>query len=129
MVKMLFKDHHYRPLPPCLEVRKSSSDGHGLYAIENIPAGSHLGITELDLTEQQKKLVQLDCLRTPLGGFVNHSENPNAVIVREPAFFGPLSVMWSVKPIKIKEQVTVFYIDGYEDIIDNFGGPKFWGRK
>jgi hypothetical protein len=101
---------------------------HGLFAIEDIPAGSHLGVTSLDLNEEQRKLVQLECLRTPLGGFANHSEEPNAVLVREPAFYGPLLIMWSAKPIKVGEEITVFYMDGYEDIIDNFGGPKFWGR-
>ena len=127
----MFKDHHYRPLPSCIEVRRMESIGkgqHGLFALENIPAGSHLGVTSLDLNKEQRKLVQLECLRTPLGGFVNHSEKPNAVLVREPAFYGPLLIMWSVKPIKIGEEITAFYVDGYEDIIDNFGGPKFWGR-
>ena len=124
-VEKQFKDHHYKPLPSCLEIRKSLNDGHGLYAIEDIPAGSHLGITHLVLTEEQKKFVHLNQLRTPLGGFINHSENPNAVLTPTD---GPLIVMWSVKPIKIGEEVTVFYMDGYEDIIDNFGGPKFWGK-
>jgi SET domain-containing protein len=43
--------------------------------------------------------------RTPLGGFINHSENPNCFIVVETEF----SRMYTVRPIMQGEELTVYY--------------------
>ena len=60
----------YRPLPPDVTIKDSLIEGLGLFATEFIPAHTNLGISHHLL--EGGKLV-----RTPLGGFYNHSNNPN----------------------------------------------------
>ena len=62
----------YRPLPQCLTIKKSPIEGLGLYATEDINANTFLGITHI-LDENFEN----NYIRTPLGGFYNHSNNPN----------------------------------------------------
>ena len=59
----------YKPLPK--ELRLGFSDIHdiGVFAKEDIPQGTNFGMTHLQFG---KTLV-----RTPLGGFLNHSDDPN----------------------------------------------------
>lgn len=59
----------YRPLPDGIDLKKSDIEGWGLFAIKDIPSGEILGMTHLHLDSK--------IIRTPLGGFYNHSENPN----------------------------------------------------
>ena len=61
----------YKPLPK--ELRLGFSDIHdiGVFAKEIIPEGTDFGMTHLELG----KLI----LRTPLGGFLNHSDTPNCI--------------------------------------------------
>ena len=61
----------YKPLPSSLVIQSSSVDGQGLFAKQNIPARENLGVTHIKLGEK--------IIRTPLGGFINHSDNPNCV--------------------------------------------------
>ena len=62
----------YRHLPQCLTIKKSPIEGLGLYAMHNIKANTFLGITHI-LDENFEN----NYIRTPLGGFYNHSNNPN----------------------------------------------------
>ena len=62
----------YKPLPKCLTIKKSPIEGLGIYAIEDIKANTFLGITHI-LDENFEN----NYIRTPLGGFYNHSNNPN----------------------------------------------------
>ena len=61
----------YKPLPDSLIIRSSNIEGQGVFAKENIPEQTDLGMTHVELG----KLI----LRTPLGGFLNHSDTPNCV--------------------------------------------------
>ena len=62
----------YRPLPKCLTIKKSPIEGLGLYAINDIETNTFLGITHI-LDDKFEN----NYIRTPLGGFYNHSNNPN----------------------------------------------------
>ncbi len=62
----------YRPLPECLTIKKSPIEGLGIYATREIKANTFLGITHI-LDENFEN----NYIRTPLGGFYNHSNNPN----------------------------------------------------
>ena len=59
----------YKPLPK--ELRLGFSDIHdiGVFAKEKIKIGHDFGISHLKINDQ--------LIRTPLGGFINHSETPN----------------------------------------------------
>ena len=61
----------YKPLPD--NVRLGFSDIHdiGLFAKEGIAQGTNLGMTHIKITN--------NIIRTPLGGFINHSDDANCV--------------------------------------------------
>ena len=59
----------YRPLPPFVTIESSSIEGLGLFATREIKKGTELGLSHV--------LCDGVLYRTPLGGFVNHSETPN----------------------------------------------------
>ena len=61
----------YKPLPD--KVRLGFSDIHdiGLFAKEGIAQGTNLGMTHIKITN--------NLIRTPLGGFINHSDDANCV--------------------------------------------------
>ena len=61
----------YRPLKNSLTIKPSPMDGLGLFARDYIRAGTLLGITHFDIKD-------VGIIRTPLGGFINHSDTPNS---------------------------------------------------
>ena len=62
----------YKPLPDGLTIRESSVDGLGLFASVVIASGTVLGISHI-----RDKRFEDNYIRTPLGGFINHSATPN----------------------------------------------------
>jgi len=60
---------NYRPLPDCLTIKSSNIEGLGLFATTDIEKNTVLGISHI--------LYEKEYIRTPLGGFVNHSEDSN----------------------------------------------------
>ena len=68
-MKPHFESIKYLPLPK--EVRLGFSKIHdiGLFAKEKIKRGSNLGISHIQIGKE--------LFRTPLGGFINHSDDPN----------------------------------------------------
>ena len=92
----------YKPLPDCLTIMHSTIDGLGIHATENIPAKTDLGFTHYDSVENGR-------VRSPLGGFINHSENPNCIIILNPRIPHANSSLITVRPIKIGEELTVYY--------------------
>ena len=64
----------YKPLPNCLTIQKSPIEGLGLYATKNIKANSFIGLTHI-----KDKNFENGYIRTPLGGFYNHSNDPTVM--------------------------------------------------
>ena len=64
----------YRPLPDELTIKNSPIEGLGLFAAKDIKANSFIGITHIRDEQFENKYI-----RTPLGGFYNHSKNPNVI--------------------------------------------------
>ena len=92
----------YQPLPDSLLIGKSKIHGHGLIAKEDIPEGTDLGISHYRKSD--------DVIRTPLGGFINHSEEPN--MKRTQIRIKPYWDKWNVstiKDIKKGEELTLKY--------------------
>jgi len=67
----------YKPLPKTVAVRVSPIHGYGLFAIDNIPYGTNLGISHVLAVGFKNGYI-----RTPLGGFINHSDTPNCYKVQ-----------------------------------------------
>lgn len=59
----------YKPLPDCVTIRKSNINGLGLHCVKHIVAGTEIGMSHFYWGEK--------LMRTPLGGFYNHSDDPN----------------------------------------------------
>jgi len=62
----------YKPLPNYITIKNSSISGQGLFATKKIEANTLIGITHHPRKESENGYI-----RTPLGGFGNHSDNPN----------------------------------------------------
>ena len=70
-----FSLNMYRPLPKELTIKNSPIEGLGLYAIKNIKANSFIGVTHIRDEQFENKYI-----RTPLGGYYNHSNKPNVMM-------------------------------------------------
>ena len=62
----------YRPLPSYLTVKPSSIESLGLFAVESIRKSINLGTSHVADVHFKNGYI-----RTPLGGFINHSDTPN----------------------------------------------------
>ena len=62
----------YKPLPDSVTIKESSIDGLGLFATERITKGTLIGIIHHPDSHAENSFI-----RTPSGGFGNHSDTPN----------------------------------------------------
>ena len=90
----------YRPLPDNVQLDYSPIEGMGVFAKYDLDGKIFIGITHI---APRKK--DLPRQRTPLGGFINHRDNPNCFIVVETDW----SRMYTVRPIMQGEELTVYY--------------------
>jgi len=64
----------YKPLPKQLIIKNSPIEGLGLFATEDIKKHSFIGVTHVRDEQFENKYI-----RTPVGGFYNHSNHPNVI--------------------------------------------------
>ena len=67
----IFTKPGYKALIDILNIKNSSVAGQGLYAKVNIPKDTILGVSHVIMDDEIH--------RTPLGGFINHSDKPNCI--------------------------------------------------
>ena len=67
----------YKPLPHNITIKESPIEGLGLFATEKITAQTLIGITH-----HADEHAEDGWIRTPLGGFINHSDEPNCEKVK-----------------------------------------------
>jgi len=95
----------YKPLPESVTIKQSRINGLGLFADQAIKQGTNLGTSHLKLGEQ--------IIRTPLGGFINHANEPNCTKVSLHANGNePAHKRWNlvtIKDIKKGEELTLRY--------------------
>lgn len=92
----------YRPLPESLIIKDSKIDGQGLFTDKNITAETVLGMSHIKAPTGS---FENDVIRTPLGGFINHSNEPNSELVETDAAF----YLVTLKDLKIGDEITVKY--------------------
>ena len=63
----------YKPLPESVTIKQSGVHGLGLFAEQRIMQGTNLGMSHIKLNGT--------IIRTPLGGVINHANEPNVVKV------------------------------------------------
>ena len=90
----------YRPLPEYLEINKSKIDGVGLFATRFIEIDTELGIGHV-----KDDRFENGYIRTPLGGFINHSSEPNCRIEEREDFL----ILVSDSDIRPGEELTIYY--------------------
>ena len=96
-----FNENTYRPLPLGVTITKSGIDGLGLHATTNLNAGTVLGETHVLVHNRDRH----EWVRTPLGGFINHSDTPNCYICVEEQH----NVLHTVTTVGAGEELTVCY--------------------
>ena len=87
----------YQALPSRLHIKDSPIAGQGIFAKENIPKGMVLGMSHL--------IVDDVIYRTPLGGFINHSDNPNCELIDEDDY----KKLKTIKKIEMGKELTITY--------------------
>ena len=95
----------YKPLPDSVEIRKSSIHGYGLFATTFIKKGTHLGVSHIYAPGFETSYV-----RTPVGGFINHSDEPNCHKIESPeeSMLTYFSLV-TTRDIEQGEELTVKY--------------------
>ena len=73
-MKIKYNRFYYNPLPDEVCIKESSVHGHGIFAAQDIKKGTDIGATHI------KVPMILTYIRTPLGGFINHSDKPNCFL-------------------------------------------------
>ena len=99
---MIKEKNMYKPLPESLTIKTSKVNGLGLFAQEGIAQGTNLGISHIKIDEE--------ILRTPLGGFINHGNEANAVKVelRDEKYTKKWSLV-TLRDVKKGEEITLRY--------------------
>lgn len=90
----------YRPLPTYLTIKPSEIHGLGLFTNDDIDSQHLLGITHV-----RDDRFQDGYIRTPLGGFFNHSTEPNCYVEVENDFIKLITL----RVIKAGEEITASY--------------------
>ena len=95
----------YKPLPDSVAVKDSPIHGYGLFAIDNIPYGTDLGVSHIFAVGFKDNYI-----RTPLGGFINHSDTPNChkVPSHEDSFLTYYN-LHTINDVESGEELTVAY--------------------
>ena len=92
----------YKPLPKNLTIKKSKINGLGVFATKDINNNNVLGVSHI-----QDRKAEDGYWRTPLGGFVNHSSNPNCK--KSENKFTKNLYLTTIKKIKKGEELTMYY--------------------
>ena len=101
---MKFNKFYYKPLPDYLTIKSSSIEGLGIFATKKIKSNTDLGMTHI------KVPIIMGNIRTPLGGFVNHSKDFNCCLI-ETLDWDDYRVynLVAIKNIKKGEEITLNY--------------------
>ena len=96
----------YKPLPESVTIKPSGIHNLGLFADQKINKATNLGTTHIKIGDT--------IFRTPLGGFINHSNTPNCTkaVVRMTAETLLLDKKWNLvttEDIKEGEELTLRY--------------------
>ena len=95
----------YSPLPDGLVLRESKIHNIGLFAKEKISKGTNFGMSHIQISDT--------LIRTPLGGFINHADDPNCEKVKlnfktDKTDFTKWNLI-TIKDIKAGEELTLSY--------------------
>ena len=104
----------YKPLPDGITVKESSVQGLGLFATQDFPSDTILGIVHIN-----NKNFPPGYIRTALGAFYNHSDNPNCKNVAGFWHQLPVKYLMTIRDVKAGEELTAKY-SLYKDFSDKW---------
>ncbi len=95
----------YKPLPDSVAVKESPIHGYGLFATTHHPKGTNLGVSHVYAPGFEGSHI-----RTPVGGFINHSDEPNCHKIESPeeSMLTYYSLVTS-RDIEEREELTLTY--------------------
>ena len=95
----------YKPLPESVTIKTSGIHTLGLFADQDIKQATTLGMSHFKMGDT--------IFRTPLGGFINHSNTPNCEKIElHPYSEDPFKKKWNLitrQDIKKGEELTTRY--------------------
>ena len=95
----------YKPLPNSLTILPSGIDGLGLFAKKGLAQGTNLGMSHMKIKDT--------IFRTPLGGFINHSNTANCakveLLMKNDSFDYKKWNLITTENIKEGEELTTQY--------------------
>ena len=95
----------YKPLPESVTIKQSGINGLGLFTKEGIAQGTNLGMSHLKLKDT--------IFRTPLGGFINHSNEANCakveLLMQDDSQDSKKWHLITLRDVKKGEELTVRY--------------------
>ena len=94
----------YNPLPDNIKLQPSNIHGYGVFAKCDIPKDSILGISHVANDNFPNGWI-----RTPLGGFYNHSERPNCKLQEKILNGNVVKVLKTVVDVKAGFEITCKY--------------------
>ena len=117
----------YRPFPDGVTVAKSDIHGVGLFATKDMADAFILGVSHI-LDTNNLGIYPQGYIRTPIGGLINHADDPNCVKINlwrcppprgtvNPAFWPAVSVgerplsmgIRTDRAIEEGEELTIYY--------------------
>ena len=90
----------YKPLPSFLAIGRSQIEGNGLFTDAFLFKGTQLGLSHIYDEDFPDNLI-----RTPLGGFINHSDTPNCQLIR----LGRFLFVEVIDDISVGDEITLMY--------------------
>ena len=94
----------YKPLPDGLTIKESDVQGLGLFATKDFEAEVVLGIVHI-----LDKNFPHGSIRTALGAFYNHSDQPNCKNIKGFWHQKPVKYLITTKKIKKGDELTAHY--------------------
>jgi len=94
----------YRPLPNGITITKSGIDGLGVVATKTFKADIVLGVAHV-----ANKNFPHGHIRTALGAFYNHSDDPNCVVLNGYWHQIPVKYLVTSQNIKVGDELTAKY--------------------
>ena len=95
----------YKPLPESLTIKPSGIHDLGVFADQDIKQATNLGMTHLKFNGT--------IFRTPLGGFLNHSDDPNCckveLLMTNDSFDYKKWNLMTIEDIKEGKELTLTY--------------------
>lgn len=117
------KDVDWSPLPYNVRISNEVEYGTGIVSQSPIFTGSAIGVSHVVLRPKfsistgikllMHRMISPDgwMIRTPLGGFINHSEDPNCARVKAYTKNYDVYILKSIKDITQGEELTLKYED------------------